>query len=76
MIGNSFDIKPIKINSIINEKFFEINIENSKIKRVVLEFSLTEKELEESEFMIEKSPRQYSDQYLELTKEFHVFKEV
>ncbi|VXA95720.1 MULTISPECIES: tRNA1(Val) (adenine(37)-N6)-methyltransferase [Chryseobacterium] len=51
-------------------------IENSKVKRLILEFSLTKKELEESEFIIEKSPRQYSDQYLELTKEFHVFKEV
>lgn len=51
-------------------------IENSKVKRLVLEFSLTKKELEESEFVIEKSPRLYSDQYLELTKEFHVFKEV
>ena len=51
-------------------------IENSKVKRLVLEFSLTKKEVEETEFIIEKSPRQYSDQYLELTKEFHVFKEV
>lgn len=51
-------------------------IENSKVKRLVLEFSLDEKKSEESEFIIEKSPRQYSDQYLELTKEFHVFKEV
>ncbi|MCX8533726.1 tRNA1(Val) (adenine(37)-N6)-methyltransferase [Chryseobacterium luquanense] len=51
-------------------------IDNSKIKRLILEFSLTEKDLEESEFTIEKSPRKYSDQYLELTKEFHVFKEV
>lgn len=51
-------------------------IENSKVKRLVLEFSLNEKEVEESEFIIEKSPRQYSDQYLELTKKFHVFKEV
>lgn len=50
-------------------------IGNSKTKRLILEFSLTEKEAEESEFIIEKSPRQYSDQYLELTKEFHVFKE-
>ncbi|MCW3160303.1 tRNA1(Val) (adenine(37)-N6)-methyltransferase [Chryseobacterium oryctis] len=48
-------------------------IENSKIKRLILEFSLTGKALTESEFVIEKSPRQYSDQYLELTKEFHVF---
>ncbi|MGD1319424.1 tRNA1(Val) (adenine(37)-N6)-methyltransferase [Chryseobacterium sp. 2R14A] len=55
----------------------KINIKgigNSKTKRLILEFSLTEKEVEESEFIIEKSPRQYSDQYLELTKEFHVFK--
>lgn len=51
-----------------------IGIENSKIKRLVFEFSLTEKTVEESEFIIEKSPRTYSDQYLELTKEFHVFK--
>ncbi|SMP26981.1 tRNA1(Val) (adenine(37)-N6)-methyltransferase [Chryseobacterium profundimaris] len=51
-------------------------IENSKVKRLILEFSLSKNNLIESEFMIEKSPRQYSDQYLELTKEFHVFKEV
>ncbi|WP_346983304.1 methyltransferase [Chryseobacterium sp. POE27] len=49
-------------------------IENSKVRRLILEFSLTESFLEESEFIIEKSPRQYSDQYLELTKEFHVFR--
>ena len=48
-------------------------IENSKIKRLILEFSLNEKVLEESDFTIEKSPRKYSDQYLELTKDFHVF---
>ncbi|WP_426476179.1 tRNA1(Val) (adenine(37)-N6)-methyltransferase [Chryseobacterium sp. CBSDS_008] len=49
-------------------------IENSKTKRLVLEFSLQEQEINESDFIVEKSPRQYSDQYLELTKEFHVFK--
>lgn len=49
-------------------------IENSKAKRLVLEFSSKEKNFLESEFIIEKSPRKYSDQYLELTKEFHVFK--
>lgn len=48
-------------------------IENSKTKRLILEFSLAKKELEEFEFVIEKSPRQYSDQYIELTKEFHIF---
>lgn len=49
-------------------------IENSKNKRLILEFSPTEKPVSESDFVIEKSPRQYSDQYLELTREFHVFK--
>jgi tRNA1Val (adenine37-N6)-methyltransferase len=49
-------------------------IENSKTKRLILEFSSTEKPVSESDFVIEKSPRQYSDQYLELTREFHVFK--
>ncbi|MCT2562328.1 tRNA1(Val) (adenine(37)-N6)-methyltransferase [Chryseobacterium herbae] len=49
-------------------------IENSKTKRLVLEFSLTEFPVEKSDFVIEKSPRQYSDSYIELTKEFHVFK--
>ncbi|MDP9961352.1 tRNA1(Val) (adenine(37)-N6)-methyltransferase [Chryseobacterium lathyri] len=49
-------------------------IENSKTKRLVLEFSFAEGRIEESDFVIEKSPRQYSDQYLELTKEFHVFR--
>ncbi|WP_292008842.1 methyltransferase [Chryseobacterium sp.] len=49
-------------------------IEGSKVKRLILEFSFLERPLEEAEFIIEKSPRKYSDQYLELTKEFHVFK--
>ncbi|WP_345991711.1 methyltransferase [Chryseobacterium sp. Chry.R1] len=48
-------------------------IEHSKAKRLILEFSLREGEAEDSELVIEKSPRKYSDQYLELTKEFHVF---
>lgn len=58
----------------LNRKINIYGIENSKIKRLVLEFSQIEKGLEESDFIIEKSSRKYSDQYLELTKEFHVFK--
>ena len=50
-------------------------IETSPVKRLVLEFSSVEKDPEVLEFVIEKSPRKYSDQYLELTKEFHVFRE-
>lgn len=59
----------------LNRKINIYGIENSKIKRLVLEFSLNESDLYESDFIIEKSPRKYSDHYLELTKEFHVFKE-
>ncbi|RQO34173.1 tRNA (adenine-N(6)-)-methyltransferase [Chryseobacterium sp. KBW03] len=61
-------------NLFLNRKVNIKGIENSKAKRLILEFSLEEKEIRESDFIIEKSPRQYSDQYLELTKEFHVFK--
>ena len=48
-------------------------IENGVLKRNVLEFSKKKSVLETLDFTIEKSPRKYSDQYLELTKEFHVF---
>ena len=73
-IGDDF-IETAKENQLFLIRKINIKgIENSKIKRLILEFSLTKKVLEESEFTIEKSPRQYSDQYLELTKEFHVFK--
>ena len=47
--------------------------EGSKTKRLVLEFGLRKEMFTEDDFVIEKSPRKYSDQYLELTKEFHVF---
>lgn len=61
-------------NLYLNRKVNIRGIENAKAKRLILEFSSREKEIKESDFIIEKSPRQYSDQYLELTKEFHVFK--
>ena len=54
----------------------EINIygiEGGNLKRNILEFSLAQKPLEISDFVIEKSLRKYSDQYLNLTKNFHVF---
>ena len=57
----------------LNRKVNIKGIENSKTRRLVLEFSFVKEVIEESDFIIEKSPRQYSDQYLELTKEFHVF---
>ena len=48
-------------------------IEGGMLKRVLLEFSTQPKDLVEEDFVIEKSPRQYSDQYLKQTSEFHVF---
>ncbi|NIF07924.1 methyltransferase [Chryseobacterium sp. Tr-659] len=71
--GDIFISIAIENQLYLNRKVDIKGIENSKPKRLVLEFSPMEKELQESEFIIEKSPRQYSDQYLELTKEFHVF---
>lgn len=49
-------------------------IEAGNLKRNILEFSFTLKPLITIDFTIEKSPRKYSEEYLELTKEFHVFK--
>lgn len=48
-------------------------IEGAKQKRSILEFSIQKQSLQTSDFTIEKSPRIYSDSYLELTKDFHVF---
>ena len=48
-------------------------IKNSTPKRLILEFGLNEGEIIETEFVIEKSPRKYSENYLELTKDFHLF---
>ncbi|WP_066440740.1 tRNA1(Val) (adenine(37)-N6)-methyltransferase [Chryseobacterium sp. CCH4-E10] len=72
--GNDFIAIAIENGMFLIRKINIKGIENSKVKRLILEFSLSEKDLIESEFIIEKSPRQYSDQYLELTKEFHVFR--
>lgn len=72
-----------------NEQFEEIAIENSlyvskkiiifgredlKPKRLILQFKKEKATAEISEFVIEKSPRKFSDQYLEITKDFHLFK--
>lgn len=72
--GDSFIQTAVESGLFLMRKVHIKGIENSKTKRLVLEFSSTEMPVEESDFVIEKSPRQYSDPYLELTKEFHVFK--
>ena len=73
-VGNDFMDIAKENQLFINRKINIYGIKHSKIKRLVLEFSQIEKDMEESDFIIEKSPRKYSDQYLELTKEFHIFK--
>ncbi|CEJ70831.1 tRNA1(Val) (adenine(37)-N6)-methyltransferase [Chryseobacterium oranimense G311] len=72
--GNGFIETALKCRLFLKRKINIKGIEGSKTKRLVLEFSFTEGMIKGSDFVIEKSPRQYSDQYLELTKEFHVFK--
>lgn len=46
---------------------------NAEIKRCVLEFCENPKPYTEEILILEKSPRQYSDEYLALTKDFHCF---
>lgn len=72
--GDGFIQIALDNNLFLTRKINIKGIENSKTKRLVLEFSFAELPVEVSDFVIEKSPRQYSDLYLELTKEFHVFK--
>ena len=48
-------------------------IRDSKPKRLILEFGFQKKETIESEIVIEKSPRKFTDEYLKLTEEFHLF---
>ncbi len=48
-------------------------IAGGPVKRNVLEFSKKEIPATEQEFIIEKGPRVYSQQYLEATRDFHVF---
>lgn len=48
-------------------------IKTAEPKRVVLEYAFKQSETKVEKFIIEKSPRVYSDEYLELTKDFHLF---
>jgi len=72
--GESFTTVAEQSGLFMNRRVEIRGIQQSKPKRLILEFSLKEIPLTVLDFTIEKSPRQYSDQYLELTKDFHVFK--
>jgi tRNA1Val (adenine37-N6)-methyltransferase len=72
--GEYFTRMSLENRLFLNAKVNIYGIKNGLLKRLILEFSPERKEYSETDFVIEKSPRKYSDQYLELTKEFHVFK--
>lgn len=72
-----------ELNFVALAKQFQLNLQRkveikgiifADIKRVVLEFGFDETKLLVENFVIEKEARVYSDQYLEATKDFHVFK--
>lgn len=60
-------------NLFLKRKVIIKGIKTAEPKRVVLEYSFQQSEVKEENFVIEKSPRVYSDEYLELTKDFHIF---
>lgn len=57
----------------LNNEIIIYGIKDSKPKRLLLEFGLSHKDIVEQEFVIEKSPRKYTEEYLKLTEEFHQF---
>ncbi|WP_027383679.1 tRNA1(Val) (adenine(37)-N6)-methyltransferase [Epilithonimonas caeni] len=60
-------------NLFLQRKVIIKGIKTAEPKRVVLEYSFKKLETIIENFVIEKSPRVYSDEYLELTKDFHLF---
>lgn len=62
-----------KYQLFLEKKIVIYGIKDSKPKRLVLEFCFQKKEVTESEFIIEKTPRKYTEEYLKLTKDFHQF---
>lgn len=46
----------------------------SKIKRCILELSPIKRDLTINELILEVAPRVYSEEYIELTKDFHLFR--
>ncbi|WP_333852632.1 tRNA1(Val) (adenine(37)-N6)-methyltransferase [Epilithonimonas sp.] len=60
-------------NLFLKRKVIIKGIKTAEPKRVVLEYSFQQSEVKEENFIIEKSPRVYSDEYLDLTKDFHLF---
>lgn len=62
-----------KDNLFLTQKINIFGIKGGELKRLILTFSKNFQPLQETNFVIEKSPRNYSDDYLERTKAFHAF---
>ena len=60
-------------NLFLQRKVSIKGIKSSEPKRLVLEYAFKESATKVEKFVIEKAPRVYSDEYLELTKDFHLF---
>lgn len=71
--GIFFKEECLKFQLHLNTQIKIYGIKDSKPKRLILEFGFEKKEIVESDFIIEKSARKYSDEYLKLTEEFHQF---
>ncbi|WP_417428505.1 tRNA1(Val) (adenine(37)-N6)-methyltransferase [Halpernia sp.] len=69
-----FEELALRSSLYLSKKIIILGRENLKPKRLILEFKKEKSSPEISEFIIEKSPRKFSDQYLEITKDFHIFK--
>ncbi|KIA89657.1 tRNA1(Val) (adenine(37)-N6)-methyltransferase [Kaistella jeonii] len=69
------DFEELSLNNklFLSRKIQIFGIKNSAPKRWILEFGFDQREISEEQFTIERSPRVYSEQYLELTKDFHLF---
>ncbi|PIE50833.1 MAG: tRNA (adenine-N(6)-)-methyltransferase [Flavobacteriales bacterium] len=62
-----------KENLFLKTKINIYGIQGGKQRRVILTFSKQAQKVLERDFVIEKSPRNYSDEYLAITKDFHIF---
>lgn len=72
--GEEFEKLAFENSLYLYKKVIIFGRENIKPKRLILEFKKDKISAEISEFIIEKSPRNFSDEYLEITKDFHLFK--
>lgn len=72
--GEEFEKLAFQNSLYLSKKIIIFGRENLKPKRLILEFKKEKTLTEISEFIIEKSPRKFSDDYLEITKDFHLFK--